>query len=69
MSATTAEQPKAAKAATQLIEDLRSQLRAINSGLGEALRALKDAAKEQRNTEREVNTIRNRLRSLQSVEI
>ena len=79
MSATSSAPPQAAKAATQLpsavataigkVEDLRNQLREINSGLGEALRALKDAAKEQRNTEREVNTIRNRLRSLQSVEI
>lgn len=72
MSATPT-QPQAAKAATQLpigkVEELRNQLREINSGLGEVLRALKDAAKEQRTTEREVNTIRNRLRSLQSVEI
>jgi DNA polymerase III sliding clamp (beta) subunit (PCNA family) len=72
MSATPT-QPQAAKAVTQspveMVEDLRNRVRELNGALGEVLRALKDAAKEQRTTEREVNTIRNRLRSLQSVEI
>ena len=72
MSATPT-QPQAAKAVTQspveMVEDLRNRVRELNCALGEVLRALKDAAKEQRTTEREVNTIRNRLRSLQCVEI
>lgn len=74
MSATTTpplngESKTGLQAAVEQVEQLRDQVREINGGLGEALRTLKDAAKQQRTSEREVNTIRNRLRSLQSVEI
>jgi flagellin-like hook-associated protein FlgL len=74
MSATTTPPPNGEsktglQAAVEQVEQLRDQVRQINGGLGEALRTLKDAAKQQRTSEREVNTIRNRLRSLQSVEI
>ncbi len=57
------------KAALEHIERIKTNLRDVISDLGEAVSLLKAAEKEQRATTKEIDTVRSKLREIQSVKI
>jgi DNA polymerase III sliding clamp (beta) subunit (PCNA family) len=57
------------KTALEHIDRIKTNLRDIISDLGEAVALLKSAEKEQRATSREIDTVRSKLREIQSVKI
>ncbi len=57
------------KAALEQIDEIKSSLRDIIGELGEAMTMLKAAEKEQRASAKEIETVRAKLREIQSVEI
>ncbi|MDD2708124.1 MAG: hypothetical protein PHV34_08955 [Verrucomicrobiae bacterium] len=70
-SATTgrAEEATAIKTAISQVEAIREALKETASHLGELINILKNAAKEQRTTEKEVESVRETLKNLQKVKI
>jgi len=57
------------KAALEHIDRIKTNLRDIISDLGEAISLLKSAEKEQRATTKEIDTVRSKLREIQSVKL
>ncbi len=57
------------KAALEHIDRIKTNLRDVISDLGEAVSLLKAAEKEQRATTKEIDTVRSKLREIQSVKI
>jgi chromosome segregation ATPase len=63
------ETDSALSAVTDKIDTIKSTLRQVITELSEAQSLIKTAAKEKRATEKEVESVRTALRSLQKVEI
>ena len=57
------------KNALEHIERIKINLRDVISDLGEAVSLLKSAEKEQRATTKEIDSVRSKLREIQSVKI
>jgi len=57
------------KAALEHIDRIKTNLRYVMGDLGEAMSLLKSAEKEQRATTKEIDTVRSKLREIQSVKI
>lgn len=66
----TSEQPDTAlRAAAIQVENVRNVFRESVNGLNQVLSLLKAAEKEQKNSEKEIESVRSTLRSLQRVQI
>ena len=57
------------KAALEHIDRIKTNLRDVISDLGEAVSLLKAAEKEQRATSKEIDSVRSKLREIQSVKL
>ena len=70
-TATAAPEPadSALKTAAVQVENLRNVFRESIHGLGQVLNLLKAAEKEQKNSDKEIESVRSTLRSLQRVQI
>ncbi len=65
----TEENRSAFKIALEQIDEIKTSLRDIIGDLGDAMTLLKAAEKEQRASAKEIETVRAKLREIQSVEI